>query len=140
MSTAATSSAPNKAFVIALWIAQVLLFATFTMSGFMKLTAPIPELSAMMPWTGELSETFVRFIGLIDLAGGFGVLLPALTRIQPRLSVLAALGIIVLQVLAIFFHASRVEWSVLPLNLVLLSLAVFVFWGRYRKAPIETRW
>ncbi|POP83784.1 hypothetical protein BKM77_15115 [Pseudomonas syringae] len=141
MNTLATPSttSTSRSLLFALWAAQGLLFAAFTMSGFMKLMTPIPELSAMMPWTGELSETFVRFIGLVDLAGGLGILLPALTRIQPRLGVLAALGIIILQVLAIFFHGSRGEWMVLPLNFVLLPLAVFVLWGRHRKAPIAAR-
>jgi hypothetical protein len=93
----------------------------------------------MMPWTGEHSEAFVRIIGLIDLAGGIGILLPALTRILPRLTVLAALGCTVLQVFAITFHVSRGEAAVTPLNLVLLALAVFVLWGRGRKAPIAPR-
>ncbi|SFB34571.1 DoxX-like family protein [Collimonas sp. OK607] len=142
MNTPATSSiskTTSKSLRIALWAAQVVLFATFMMSAFMKLTTPIPQLSTMMPWTGELPETFVRFIGLVDLAGGLGILLPALTRIKSRLCVLAAVGIIVLQVLAIGFHSSRGEWMVLPLNFVLLPLAIFVLWGRSRKAPIGAR-
>jgi hypothetical protein len=93
----------------------------------------------MMPWTGEHSEAFVRVIGLVDLAGGIGILLPALTRIMPSLTVLAALGCSVLQVFAIVFHTSRGEVVVTPLNFVLLSLALFVLWGRARKAPIAPR-
>jgi len=81
----------------------------------------------------------VRLIGAIDIAGGLGILLPALTRIQPRLTVLAAIGCSVLQVLAISFHASRGEWSVLPLNFALLPCAVYVLWGRIRVAPVEPR-
>ena len=93
----------------------------------------------MMPWTGEHSEAFVRVIGLVDLAGGIGILLPALTRIMPSLTVLAALGCSVLQVFAIVFHISRGEVAVTPLNFVLLLLALFVLWGRARKAPIAPR-
>lgn len=137
--TSATLTTGSKPLRIGLWAAQFVLFATFLMSAYMKLTTPIAQLSTMMPWTGELPEAFVRFIGLVDLAGGIGILLPALTRIQPRLGVLAALGIVVLQVLAIGFHGSRGEWMVVPLNLVLLPLAVFVLWGRSRKAPISPR-
>lgn len=76
----------------------------------------------MMPWTGELSPTFVRMIGLIDLAGGLGLILPSLTRILPGLTVIAALGCIVLQVLAAGFHGFRGEFAVLPLNALLLGL------------------
>ena len=61
--------------------------------------------------------------------------MPALLRIQPRLSVLAAVGIIALQVLAMGFHLMRGEAMVLPMNLVLLALAAFVFWGRTRAVP-----
>lgn len=129
----------GKPLQIGLWVAQVILFALFIMSGIMKFGMPIPELSAMMPWTGEYSESFVRFIGLVDLAGGLGILLPAVTRILPRLGIWAAIGIIVLQVLAICFHSSRGEFMVLPLNFLLLPLAIFVLWGRTRKLPIAAR-
>lgn len=129
----------GKPLRIALWAAQLILFVLFMMSGIMKSTTPVPQLSAMMPWTGQYSETFVRFIGLVDLAGGLGILLPAATRIFPRLGILAAQGIIVLQLLAIAFHSSRGEFMVLPLNFVLLPLAIFVLWGRTRKAPITPR-
>jgi len=47
-----------------------LIFFVFTAAGLVKLLTPIPQLAAMMPWTGEHSEAFVRTIGLIDLAGG----------------------------------------------------------------------
>src|SRR4051812_29542459 len=142
----ATSSSPTldgrsagKALRISLWVAQSILFAMFVMSGVMKLATPIPQLSAMMPWTGQLSQGFVRFIGVVDLAGALGILLPALTRIQPRLGILAAVGIIILQIFAIVFHSSRGEFAVLPLNFILLPLAIFVLWGRARKAPIVSR-
>jgi len=122
-----------------LWIAQVLLAAVFIMAGVMKFFTPIVQLSIQIPWTSQVPELFVRFIGLVDLAGGLGVLLPALTRIAPRLTPLAALGATVLQVLAISFHAYRGEFSVLPLNFVLLPLALFILWGRTKKAPIAPR-
>ena len=137
--TALETAAPGRALRIGLWIAQGLIFFVFTSAGLVKLLTPIPQLAAMMPWTGAHSEAFVRTIGLIDLAGGTGILLPALTRILPRLTVLAALGCTVLQVFAIVFHVSRGEAVVTPLNAVLLALAVFVLWGRSRKAPITPR-
>ena len=92
--------APGRALRIGLWAAQIVLAAVFVSAGFVKLTTPIPQLAAMMPFAGEYSETFVRSVALVDLAGGIGILLPALTRILPRLTVLAALGCSVLQVFA----------------------------------------
>ena len=147
MSIAQTTALPHSAVPastgkplrIALWVTQGLVAAMFGLSGFMKLAMPIAELTAMMPWTGQVPAGFVRFIGLVDLAGGIGILLPALTRMQPRLTVLAALGCAVLQVLAFGFHAYRGEFAVLPMNVVLFALSAFVLWGRSKKAPILPR-
>lgn len=122
-----------------LWLAQLIVAGLFVMAGVMKTTTPIAELSAMMPWTGQLPAAFVRVIGLIDLAGGIGILLPALTRIKPQLTVAAALGCVVLQALAFSFHAMRGEYDVLPLNVVLFALCAFVLWGRGKAAPIAPR-
>ena len=137
--TTLETAAPGRALRIGLWAAQVVLAFVFVSAGFVKLTTPIPQLAAMMPWAGQYSETFVRSIALIDLAGGIGILLPALTRILPRLTVLAALGCSVLQVFALVFHISRGEVEVTPLNVVLLALSLFVLWGRNGKAPITPR-
>jgi DoxX-like family len=71
--------------------------------------------------------------------GGLGLILPSLTRILPRLTVVAALCCVVLQILAPGFHSFRGEFGVLPLNALLLSLLVFIFWGRSKKAPIAPR-
>lgn len=142
MATTAASANPNtvsKPANIGIWIAQLLGAAAFIMAGVMKLATPIPELSAMMPWTGEYSEGFVRLMGVIDMAGGLGLLLPSLTRIMPRLTVIAAALCVVLQVLAIGFHASRGEFMVLPTNAVYIAFALIVLWGRGRKAPIAPR-
>ena len=139
MTTAFSTSEPGKATRISLWVAQILIAAVFITSGFIKLTTPIPELAKMMPWTGEYTAWFVRSIAIIDLAGGIGILLPALTRIKPQLTVLAAMGCAVLQIFAMTFHLSRSEAMVVPMNIVLLGLSLYVLWGRTRKAPIAAR-
>ncbi|XUM20031.1 DoxX family protein [Bradyrhizobium oligotrophicum S58] len=130
---------PSPALRIGLWAAQAAIFLLFGFAGVTKLFTPINELAQMMPWTGEYSVAFVRTIGLIDLAGGLGILLPSLTRIMPRLTVLAALGCATLQVFAFVFHITRGEAAVTPLNIVLLALSLFVLWGRNGKAPIAPR-
>lgn len=134
--TARTAGTPLQ---ILIWLAQLIVAGLFCMAGVMKISTPIPDLSAMMPWTGQLPAAFVRVIGLIDLAGGVGILLPALTRIKPQLTVAAALGCVVLQALAFGFHAFRGEYAVLPLNVVLFALSVFVLWGRGKVAAIRPR-
>lgn len=122
-----------------LWLAQFTVAIVFAASGLFKLFMPIADLAAMMTWPGEYPSSFVRVLGLVDLLGAAGVLLPSLTRIRPQLTVLAAGGCVLLQVLAIGFHASRHEFSVLPLNLVLLPLCVLVLWGRGKRMPIRER-
>ena len=124
---------------VALWGAQILLAAMFGFAGFTKLTAPMADLAGMMPWTAVVGETLTRFIGTSELLGAIGLLLPSLFRIQPKLSPLAAVGLTVVMVLASLFHISRGEYAVVPVNLVLGSIAAFVAWGRTYGRPIAPR-
>jgi hypothetical protein len=126
---------------ISLWAAQLLLVAAFGSAGLMKLSQPVSGLAAMgMGYVTTMPEWLLRFIGLAEVAGALGMVLPALTRILPFLTPLAALGFVVIQVLAIGLHATRGETAMtLPINLVLLALALFVLWGRWKKAPISPR-
>ena len=137
--SARTAPQPRRALNVALWVVQILLAIAFGMSGLMKLTQPVADLAAQMAWVGSVPAALVRFIGLAELAGAVGLILPALTRIQPRLTALAALGLIVVMLLASVVHASRGEFGMLPVNLVLGALAAFVAWGRSKAAPIAPR-
>jgi hypothetical protein len=130
------SAGASAALRIGLWTAQVIVFALFTLFGGMKLLMPIDRLAQMWVWPGEVPAWFLHLTGLFDVAGGVGVLLPAVTRIHPRLTVLAALGCTLLQIAAIIFHLSRGEAPAVPLNIVLLALSIFILWGRGRRAPI----
>ncbi|MFD1625344.1 DoxX family protein [Azospirillum griseum] len=121
-----------------LWTVQGLLSLFFVYAGYTKLALPADQLAAMIPWTAQ-HPGLVPLTGTADLLGGLGILLPSLTRIQPRLTVLAALGIIILQVLALAFHLSRGEAAVVPMNVVLIALTAFVLWGRGRALPVQPR-
>jgi putative oxidoreductase len=123
-----------------LWAAQALLAAFYGFAGFNKLSQSMESLGAMgMSYALDYPELLTRFIGTMEILGAIGLILPALTRIMPRLTPLAALGFSVIQVLAMGVHISRGEFMVLPMNLVLLALSLFVLWGRERKAPIAAR-
>lgn len=126
---------------IGLWIAQVLLAAAYLAAGWMKVSQPVDGLAAMgMAWAADWPAWSVRFIGAAEIAGALGLILPAATRIVPMLTPLAALGLSVIQVLAIVVHATRGETAMtLPANLVLLALSLFVLWGRTRRASIAPR-
>jgi len=125
---------------IALWIGQIVLAAIYLMAGFMKVSQPIDGLVASgMAYAGDYPELLTRFVGTMEILGAAGIVLPAATRILPILTPLAAVGFCLIQVLAFGLHTMRGEYGILPINLVLLALALFVAWGRLRKAPITPR-
>lgn len=117
-----------------LWAAQILVAIAFGFFGFLKATQSAAALAPTMHWVTPHTMLFVHTLGVLEMLGAIGVTLPWLTRIQPRLTVLAALCFVMVQVLAIAFHASRGETAqTIPLNLVLLSLSAFVLWGRNKR-------
>jgi len=124
---------------IALWAAQVLLAALFMMTGVMKVFLSPAEIVKAIPDFATMPLGLVRFIGIAELAGAIGLILPAVTRIAPTLSPLAASGLTVVMILAALFHISRGEVAPLGLVIPLGALATFVAWGRYRRAPIAPR-
>jgi hypothetical protein len=130
------SQAPGLLLRISLWVAQFMVAGPFIFGGFVKLTTPIPELAKAMAWTAQY-PALARGTGLIDIAGGIGILLPALLRIRPGLTVVAAIGCMVLQVCAMTFHLSRGEVEVIPMNIAFFALAAFVAWGRSKRATIQ---
>ncbi|MBF9254030.1 DoxX family protein [Pontibacter sp. 172403-2] len=134
-----TNQKSNKALNITLWIAQVLLAGMFLMSGFMKVAQPIDQLSLMLPWASQVPAALVRFIGISEVLGGLGLILPALLRIKPQLTVWAALGLVAVMIFASIFHLSRGEGAMIGTNIVLALVAVFIAWGRSKKAPIQPR-
>lgn len=130
----------SKGLNIGLWLAQGLVGIMFLFGAFMKLGVPIPELAKMMPWAEQVNPNLVYFTGIVDGLGGIGILLPAITRIKPRLTILAAIGCATLQVCAFVFHISRGDpAAAYGTNVVLFALAVFVVWGRSKHAPIAAR-
>ena len=133
----ALTKAPSKGWHIGLWVAQVLLAIGFGMAGFMKLTTPYANLAQKMAWARHTPEALVKFIGVMELAGVLGLILPAATRFKPFLTPLAASCFVVLMVLAIGLHISIGEMPA-P-NFVLGGIAALVAWGRWRKAPIPPR-
>ncbi len=121
---------------IALWIAQVVVGAFFFMAGTMKVTQPKAKLATNMGWVEDFSQDAIRVIGGLEMLGGAGLILPALTGIAPWLTPLAAVGLVLTMVGAMITHARRGEYPMLGINLVLLALAAFVAYGRWVLAPI----
>lgn len=116
---------------IVLWIIQILLAAAFGMAGFTKLSQPIEALSGMMPWVTAMPALVVRFIGVAEVAGALGLILPRATKIQPQLTAYAGVGLALVMLLAALFHASRGEFGTIAPSVVLFVLSVFVAYGRW---------
>jgi len=138
-STAVVSSRQSKGLHVALWVAQIALAGMFVMAGFAKLTQPLADLSQKMPFVAAIPGALVRFIGVAELAGAVGLILPALTRVKPALTAWAAVGLATIMLLASLFHISRGEMDKLPAPLVLGAIAAFIAWGRFGKARIPSR-
>lgn len=127
---------PSKALHIALWVVQVALALAFGMIGVTKLTTSEADL---IQQSGELIEKYgvglIRFIGISEVLGALGLILPAALRILPVLTPLASLGLAIIMVLATALHASKGEPIVT--QVVFLLLTLFVVWGRLTKGKIS---
>ena len=134
-----TNQNSNKVIHISLWVAQVLLAIMFIMAGVMKSSQPIEVLAESLPWVLSTPAALVRFIGVSELLGGLGLILPALLRIKPFLTVWAALGLALIMVLAAIFHIMEGEYSVIGMNFLFMAIALFVAWGRSKKVVIQAK-
>jgi hypothetical protein len=139
IASSVSPAAPSRALHRGLWVAQGLVAAAFLMAGSMKLTVPAEQLATQMPWVSGAMGPFTKLIGAAEIAGALGLVLPSMTRIQPRLTVFAALGLSLLMAGAAGTHLVRGEAGALGAPLVLGALAAFIAWGRTKKAPIASR-
>jgi DoxX-like family len=114
-----------------LWIVQVLLAALFLFAGVMKLVMPLEQLVGPVALPG----TFIRFIGLVEVLGAFGLILPSLLRIRPGLTPLAAAGLVIIMVGAFGTTLMGSDLAPAVIPLVVGLLAAFVAYGRWRLAP-----
>ena len=111
----------------ALWIAQVLLAAIFLVTGTTKLTQPRLKMAAgPMRWAADVTDRQFRTIGLLEVLGAIGLILPAALGIAPLLVPLAAIGLVLTMIGAIHVHVRHGETNRLAVPIVVLALALFV--------------
>jgi putative oxidoreductase len=127
----------SKTMSTTLWVAQVTLAAIFSFVGFIKISTPMVDLAAEMPWVVEFSGTAVFLIGTAEFLASIGLILPSALKFKPKLTVLASYCLSVLMIIAGGFHISRGEYAVTVWNFSLAALSYFVAWGRSKKAVIE---
>lgn len=117
------------------WALQIFLGIYFFATGIIHLVVPegLPDL---ISWMYDLSTPVHWIAGLAEIAGGLGLVLPAATRIAPRLTPLAATGLVLLMLSAAVWHAGRGELRSIIGNLVVAALLAFVAYVRTRVHPI----
>jgi uncharacterized membrane protein YphA (DoxX/SURF4 family) len=118
---------------ILLWVLQVLLAVAFLAHGLMMLFPP-PEIAVQM--NASLPRWFSLFIGVSEVLAAIGLTLPAMTRVMPWLVSWAAVGIMIVMISATGYHLVRNEISSAVITFVLLVMATFVAYARWRVLPI----
>jgi DoxX-like family len=115
-----------------LWVVQGLLAALFLATGLTKVTQPRAKMaSGPMRWAADVSDAQFRTIGLLEVAGAIGLILPAALGIAPALSALAAVGLVLTMVGAVATHVRLGETSRLAVPLVVLAVALLVAVERF---------
>ena len=116
---------------IVLWIIQILLALLFLFAGGTKLVLPIETLQSMgSPNQVQMPGLFIKFIGLVEVLGGLGLVLPGLLRIKKGLTPLAAIGLTIVMIGAVIITVAGdgIKGGIVPL--IVLLLCVFVAYGR----------
>ena len=121
---------------IILWVLQVLLAVAFLAHGLLFLFPPADMLALM---NAAIAPAFRLFIGVAEVLAAVGLTLPGVTRIQPWLVPCAAAGLMIVMVGATVFHAMRGEVSSAITTTVLLLVATFVAYMRWKRVPILPR-
>lgn len=111
--------------LIAYWIVAGLLAVASLAAGAQKtFRSPDALVASGIGWANDVQPPAVRLIGVAEVLGAIGLILPPLTGIAPILAPVAAVGLALVQVGAVAFHLRRGEAKVLPMNLALLLAAV----------------
>src|SRR2546427_8813424 len=116
---------------VALWFVEGLLAPLFLFAGGAKLVLPLDQMAGPV----ALPLWFLRFLGVAEVLGAFGLILPGLLRIRPGLTPLAAAGLVIIMIGATVVTSVGGMVAVALMDLVVALLAAFVAYGRWRLAP-----
>jgi uncharacterized membrane protein YphA (DoxX/SURF4 family) len=119
-----------------LWIVQVVLALGLAAAGLNHITRRERATTGRMAWIRAVPGPLMTTIGVLEILGAIGLILPALTRIAPVLTPIAATAVVALMILAVAFHIRRNELSSTVGNVILGIVAAFVAYGRFVIAPI----
>lgn len=122
---------------IALWVVQIILALIFFMAGTMKLIKSKNELRENLgDWLDQYSGSTIKLIGLLEVLGAIGMILPITINFFPILTPIASIGLALTMIGAMKIHIDRKESDKVKMNVLLLLLAVFVAIGRFYIVPV----
>ena len=114
---------------IAYWIIAGLLALVYLAAGAMKVLRNREQLiAAGQGWVEGANTGVVKLVGALEVAGALGLILPPLTGIAPSLAPMAALGLVLIQAVAIGVHMKLNDTKSLPVNIILLAMAIAAAW------------
>ena len=122
---------------IVLWIIQCLLALLFLFSGSMKFVMSVAQMNEQAPVV--LPGIFLHFIGVCEVLGGFGLILPSALRIKPGLTPLAAAGLAIITGGATVITLMGPMKGLAAIPFVTCALCTFVAYGRWRARPITPK-
>lgn len=114
---------------VTLWIVQIILAAGFVYSGWMK-TIRIESSKKTWAWVNDVRKSLVVLIGIAELLGALGLVLPWALNITPVLTPIAAMALAAVVLLGMLFHIRRKEYRELGVNIFFIVLALIVAFGR----------
>uniref|UniRef100_UPI003F49934F DoxX family protein n=1 Tax=Nonomuraea bangladeshensis TaxID=404385 RepID=UPI003F49934F len=123
-----------------LWALQAVFSFFFAGSGFGKVLLYDAALYADAPravaWYAAVPQSLIVFIGICEVLGGVGLILPAMAKVKPVLTPLAGAGLTLTMILAAGFHIVRGEYALVPANLLLGGASAFITAGRWKLRPV----
>ena len=118
------------------WLVQGILAGIFLVAGLVKLIFRKEQLVDRMPFVEDFSQGVIWLIGVVEVLGAIGIILPAATGVLPFLTPAAAVGLGMNQLGAAWTHLRRREYRMIVLNALILAMAIFVAYGRFVSVPL----
>ena len=121
---------------IVLWVMQIVLALVFVLVGWLKIVTPYDRFVEMLPWGNDVHPRTIKGIGILEILGAVGLVLPGLLNILPKLTPYAAAGLAVTMIGAAWLHVRRKERQQVVVNFVLMAVALLICYGRFILLPL----
>lgn len=127
-------STNSKKTNVALWVGQIALAGMFLFAGGMKLVLPLSVFASQTPLPGII----IRLVGIAEVAGALGLLLPGLLKLRPSLTPLAAAGLVGIMIGAAAITLATPQPSGAVVPIVVGLIAALIGYERWQRVPLAT--